>query len=251
MLTGRMKQAVLWGSTLILVGVLSLVDQFVELGPWPWVGMFGVLGAVALALYLTDQSDWSMLLGMYILWAIGLLIAGVTLDILRDEAVAFFVLAAIALPFVFVFLRNRANTWALIPAYVMLAVGLMVFLIGREILGDLSIPAYVLIAIALPFLVIYSRDRSQWWALIPGGILAFMGLAFLVAQIAVEYIGAIALILVGVGMLVRVFTRGAPPPEPEELEPDAPEVAPPTMPEVLEPEDPAGTEGALDEPPTE
>ena len=91
-MTGRMKQGVVWGSMLILLGVLSLVDQFVPLGPWPWVGMFAVIGVLAFVLFLTDRSDWSMLLGAYIVWAIGLLIALVSLDILRDEAVAFFVI---------------------------------------------------------------------------------------------------------------------------------------------------------------
>jgi len=201
-----------------------------------------------------------MLLGAYILWAIGLLIALVALDILRDDAVAFFVLAEIAFPFIVVFLRDRAQWWALIPAYVMLAVGLMVYLIGLGILGDLTIPAYVLLAIALPFLVTFLRDRSQWWALIPGGITAFIGLSFLVAQVAVEYIGAIVLILIGVGMLVRVFTRGAPPVEPEELEPEAPEAPGLFEPEVAaapEPEGvavpdeqvPAEPEAGIDEPP--
>jgi hypothetical protein len=246
-----MKQGVVWGSLLILLGVLSLVDQFVELGPWPWVGMFAVIGVLAFVLYLVDRSDWSMLLGAYIVWAIGLLIALVSLDVLRDEAVAFFVLGAIALPFLFVFLRDRAQWWALIPAYVMLAVGLMVYLIGLGILGDLTIPAYVLLAIALPFLVTFLRDRSQWWALIPGGITAFIGLSFLIAQVAVEYIGAVVLILIGVGMLVRVFTRRAPPQEPEELEPEVPETPLPVVPEAIEPADPSGTEAPLDEPPTD
>jgi hypothetical protein len=214
MLSRSAKQAIIWGGTLILVGVLSLVNQFIELSPWMWAGMFGAVGLGALLLYLTDRSDWAMLLATYISWAIGLLIALVTLDFLRGDAIAFYVLSAVALPFLAVFVRDRAQWWALIPAYILLVVGLMVWLIGLRVLGDLLIPAYVMFAIAAPFLLVYVRDRSQWWALIPGGIMAIVGLSFLIAEGAVQYIGALALILIGVLILVRVFTR-------QEAAPDA------------------------------
>jgi hypothetical protein len=58
--------------------------------------------------------------------------------------------------------------------------------------------------------VVYARNRRLWWALIPGGILAAVGLSFLIAEAAAVYIGALVLILVGVGVLVRVFARKEP-----------------------------------------
>jgi hypothetical protein len=149
-----------------------------------------------------------MLLAAYVLWAIAVLVALVTLDVLHDEAVAFYVLLVIALPFFAVYLRDRALQWALIPAYVLLAIAVMVGLIGLGVLDDLLVPAYVLLAIALPFFVIYVRDRRYWWPLIPGGILAVIGLGFLVAGAA--YIGALVLVLIGVGLLVRAFVRRKP-----------------------------------------
>jgi len=90
---------------------------------------------------------------------------------------------------------------------VLLVVAVMIGLIGLGVLGDLLVPAYILFAIAIPFFVIYARDRSQWWPLIPGGILAVIGLSFLIAEAAFAYIGALVLVLVGVGILVRVFIR--------------------------------------------
>ena len=71
-----------------------------------------------------------MLIATYVLWAVTLLVILVTLDILRDEAVAFYVLLVIALPFLFVYYRDRSQWWALIPAYVLIAVAVMVGLIG-------------------------------------------------------------------------------------------------------------------------
>jgi hypothetical protein len=232
MLSRSAKQALVWGCTLILVGVLSLADQFVELSPWAWAAMFGAVGLGALVLYLTDRSDWAMLLATYIPWVIGLLIAFVTLDVLRDDAIAFYVLSAVALPFLVVFVRDRTQWWALIPAYILLVVGLMVWLIGLRVLGDLLIPAYVMFAIAAPFLLVYLRDRSQWWALIPAGIMAVVGLSFLIAEGAVQYIGAVALILIGVSILVRLFTRRELPAQAGPPEPDLPTATGPAIDET-------------------
>ncbi|MFC2029206.1 hypothetical protein ACFLWA_00580 [Chloroflexota bacterium] len=223
-----MKQGMVWGGVLIVVGLLLLLNQFVELSVWIWVLLFAASGLGALGLYLGDRSNWGLLLTTYILWAIALLVALITLDVLRDEAVAFYVLIAIALPFLGVFYRDRAKWWALIPAYVLIVVGVMVGLIGLGLLDDLLVPAFILIAISIPFFVVYLRDRRLWWALIPGGILAVIGVSFLFAENALGYIGALVLILVGVGILVRGFTRkDAPgedgPPGPNELAPTRPE----------------------------
>ncbi|MFC2036816.1 hypothetical protein ACFLYD_02435 [Chloroflexota bacterium] len=202
------KQSVVWGGVLILAGLLLLVNQFIELSPWVWVLMLAAAGLGALGLYLTDRSDWAMLLATYVLWAIALLLVLVTLDILRDDAIAVFVLLAIALPFLGVFLRNRAQWWALIPAYVLLVIGVMIGLLALGVLNDLLVAAYVLFAIAIPFFVVYARDRKLWWALIPGGVLAVVGLSLFVAESAFVYIGAALLFLAGIWILVRAFARG-------------------------------------------
>jgi hypothetical protein len=247
---------------LILLGVLSLLNMVVNLSAWIWVFALTAGGLVMFTIYRANRSYWAALIPAYVLWAVALLIAGITLGILRDEAIAIYVLAAIALPFLVVFLRDQSQWWALIPTYVLLAIGvmlallsirvlrdefiatyvlwvialpflvvflrdqrqwwaliptyvltvigLMVALIGIGILGDLLVPAYVMFAIAIPFLAVYIRDSRQWWALIPGGIMTFMGLAFLIATAAVQYIGAVALVLAGAWILIRQFARHEP-----------------------------------------
>jgi predicted membrane protein len=213
MLTRTAKQAIVWGGLLIVVGALLLVEAVTDLSPWIWVVLLVAAAVVATVLYSTDRSDLWMLITTYALWAIAVLVALVTLNILRDEAVAFYVLLAIAMPFLAVYYRDRRQWWALIPAYVLIVVAVMVLLTEMGLLSDLLVPAYVLLAIAIPFFVVYARDRKLWWALIPGGILAVIGLSFLVAGAAIEYIGALVLILVGVGVLARAFTRKKPEPE--------------------------------------
>ena len=97
---------------------------------------------------------------------------------------------------------------------ILLAVGIMVGLIGAGVLNDLLIPSYVMFAIAIPFLVVYTRNPKQWWPLIPGGILAVIGASFLAAEAAIEYILPAGLIIAGIWIVARQLLRG------EQNEPD-------------------------------
>jgi hypothetical protein len=210
MKTQARRQDVVWGGLLLLFGVMALVETYTDLSAWVWVAVLAAAGLGAFGVYLTDRSDRGLLIPAYVLWAIAGLVGLIELNILRDESVATYVLAAIALPFLVVFLRNRDQWWALIPAYVLLAVGVMVGLIGLGVLDDLLVPAYVMFAIAIPFFAVYARNTKQWWALIPGGIMAVIGLSFLIAEAAAQYVGPAVLILVGAWVLVRQFMRREP-----------------------------------------
>jgi hypothetical protein len=209
------KRILVWGGVLILIGVLSLVNRTVALGPWVWAALLAGAGLGAFGLYLADRSDGLMLLAAYVLWAIAGLVGFVPSNVLRDEAVAVYVLLALALPFLAIFGRDRTRWWALIPAYPLLAVVGAIGLAESGLFGDDLVAAYVVLAIAIPFFVIYARDRRQWWALIPGGVLAMLGLSFgtwlpwhsvrssLIAGDATKVSAALVLLVAGVWTLVR------------------------------------------------
>jgi hypothetical protein len=202
------KQGLVWGGLLILLGVLSLVETYTDLSAWVWVAVLTVAGLGVYGIYAKDRSEKWMLIVSYVLLVVAGLVMLITLNILRDEAIATYVLTAIALPFLLAFLQSDRTKWGLlIPPYVLIAVGVMVGLIGLGILDDLLIPAYVLIAISIPFFVVYARDTKQWWPLIPGGITALIGLSFLIAEAAVQYIVPAVLIIAGIWVLVRQFTQ--------------------------------------------
>jgi hypothetical protein len=157
------KQALVWGGLLILFGVMALVSNLTDLSAWIWVIVLAVAGLAVFGIYLSDRSEATLLIPAYVLWAVAGLVALTTLNVLRDEFIAAYVLAAIALPFLVVFLRDRAQWWALIPAYVLLAVGLMVGLTASGVLTELLIPAYVMFAVAVPFLVVFALNPKVWW----------------------------------------------------------------------------------------
>jgi uncharacterized membrane protein HdeD (DUF308 family) len=101
--------------------------------------------------------------------------------------------------------RRKERWWMLIPAYALVAIaGVIVLDALFPRAEDLS-GAYVMFAIALPFLYVYLNDKKKWWALIPGGIMAAVGLGLLVS--AVVAFLPVLLILAGVYLLVRQISE--------------------------------------------
>ncbi len=252
------NQALVWGGLLIIFGVVGLVESFIDLTPWAWVAILAITGLGIFGVFLGDRSQWWPLIPTYVLWAIAGLLALVELNVLRDQflptyvlsiiAIPFivvyvldrgqwwalipayvllavaamillsetgllsdafqgtFVLTAIALSFLLIYLQDRAKWWALIPAYILFSIGIMLLLEELGILSDFLVPAYVMFVIAIPFFVVYIRNPKQWWPLIPGGIMAAIGLSFLMVE-AFQYVFPAAVILVGLWILIRSFTR--------------------------------------------
>ena len=214
--TKSRNQGLVWGGLLILFGVLSLVEVYYDLGVWVWVVVLTVGALGVYGIYATDREQKWMLIISYVMLAVAGLLTLLELNVLSDPFVATYVLLAIALPFLVAFLFNRANWGLLIPAYVLTVIGVMVPLIELGVLGDILIAAYIMFAIAIPFFVVYLRNSQNWWALIPAGILTFIGLAFIIAEAAVEYIVPVVLIAVGILIVVRQFTKKEQLEEPDE-----------------------------------
>lgn len=202
------KQSVVWAVVLMLVGVLALINTFVPLGPVVWTIALGAAGLVALAVYLTDRRAWGLLITGYALLAIAALILLVVLDLLREGAVAVFVLVVIAIPFLTVFFRKRENWWALIPGYILLAVALMILLQELRILDEELTAPYVLFSVAIPFYVVFLRDMRQWWFLIPAGVLTIVGLSLLAATDVGAYVVPALLVVAGVVIIARLLMGG-------------------------------------------
>jgi hypothetical protein len=256
------RHRAVWGGLLIVFGLMALVESITDVTGWVWVAVLIVAGLGVFGVYRIDRSDRLLLIPAYVMWAVAGLIALVTLGVLPGTLIATYVLTSIALPFLAVYLRHRGQWWALIPAYVLLAiglmtaligwnvlegawiatyvltadalpflvvylrrrehwwaliptyvllaVGLMVGLIGQGVLSGLLIPAYVMFAIGIPFFVIFALDRRRWWALIPSGAVAVIGFAFLLAEGRFIYVGPAVLLAAGAWILLRQLTGSRP-----------------------------------------
>jgi hypothetical protein len=252
-------QSLVWGGLLIVFGFMGLADLYLDLTAWIWAGVLAVAGLGVTLVYLSDrtaswtlipaytlfviaallafielnlledsfiatfvlvsiaapflyvffrnQANWWALIPAYVLLSIGLMIPLVEFELLRDAFVATYVLGTIALPFIVIFVRDQQKWWALIPAYVLLSVGIMVGLIESKLLSDLIIPAYIMFAIAIPFLFIYVRNPKEWWSLIPGGIMGAIGMGFLLSERSTRIVAPIIVIGIGVVIILRQFLR--------------------------------------------
>lgn len=86
--------------------------------------------------------------------------------------------------FLYVFLTDRANWWALIPGFALLGLaGVMVLNQVAPRLGEVWGGALVLGGIGLAFWMIYFTNRENWWALIPGGVMVTLALVTVVSSV--------------------------------------------------------------------
>jgi hypothetical protein len=191
----------LWGSILIVLGGAALLGQLMPgwFGGLVWAALFAGSGAVFFTVYLRDRQHWWALIPGYALVVVGAIILFGTSGFPGDFIGAF-VMFAIAIPFIYVYVHNRQeNWWALIPAYAMSVIGVLVAI--STVIPGTVIGSYVLFAIALPFFYVYLRNREHWWALIPAGIMSVIGTGLLMAS--VQYVVPAALIILGIFLLGR------------------------------------------------
>lgn len=122
-------------------------------------------------------------------WGI-LLIAGGVIFLLENLgmlAVGDFFWAALfgiaGLGFLSVFLANRENWWGLIPGIIFLAIGTIIFLstVSPQTSERIS-GVIVLGGIGLAFLIVYLANRTNWWALIPGGVMFTLAVVTLLEE---------------------------------------------------------------------
>ena len=79
------------------------------------------------------------------------------------------------------FFQNRKlNWWAVIPGLVLLGLGVMIVLGSLNFQPDELLAAIFLGSIGASFWLVYFADRSRWWAIIPGGVMASVAILVLV-----------------------------------------------------------------------
>jgi len=89
------------------------------------------------------------------------------------------ILASIAVPFFIGFALNLKQRGLLIPGFVA-TLAIVFFLIADNDLGE---GAGIMFLFALPFFAIFFLSKRSWWAFIPGGIFASIGLVALLENV--------------------------------------------------------------------
>jgi hypothetical protein len=118
-------------------------------------------------------------IGGILLIIVGILLLLQTIGVF--EAIVALIWAAIfaagGLVFLYMFVTDRANWWAVIPGFALLGIAALIALdeffprVGGALGG-----AIFLGGIGLAFWVIYLQKREYWWAVIPGGVLFTLAL---------------------------------------------------------------------------
>ena len=100
--------------------------------------------------------------------------------------------------FLVVFLRNTEQWWALIPGFTLLGIGVGIGLsqLGIQIAENLIAPV-ILGSISVAFLAVYLVRREQWWALIPGGVMASIALMVLLSEYGLDDTAMVSVMFFG------------------------------------------------------
>jgi len=74
-----------------------------------------------------------------------------------------------------------------------------------SIVGEEWTATFILLGISLTFLGVFVWNRRQWWALIPAGVLALVGVGVAPVAGALTILWAVGLMAVGGFLLVRAL----------------------------------------------
>jgi len=198
---------------LIVVGILLLLQNFGILGgvvALIWSLIFGVGGLIFLYVFLTNRVHWWAIIPGFALLGVAALIA---LDEffprVGDALGGMIVLGGIGLAFWVIYFLNREHWWAVIPGGAMFTVALIAGLDavfeGAETGGVLFLGLGLTFGLLSLLPTPHARMR---WALIPAAVLLVIGVLITAAATGIfEYLWAIALILAGLYLLLRMFRR--------------------------------------------
>jgi hypothetical protein len=151
------------------------------------------------------------LLGILLIIA-GLLVALDVLNIVPGGTSAIWVgiFSVAGLGFLYFYFQDKVSYWwAIIPGLTMFGVA---FTIALNLLfpgsaGALG-GAVLLLGIALAFWIVYLRDRSAWWPIIPAGVLTSLGILIAISEIIPgEVFAGAFLICIGLTFILVFFLQ--------------------------------------------
>jgi len=123
------RRGLVWSGLLILLGVMSVLQLFIEFTAWAWVVVLAVAGLGVFAVYLTDRSDWGWLIPTYVMWVIAGLIALTELGVLHDETIGGYAMVAVATPLLVIHALNPKQMGSLTAGLIAGVIGLVLIVV--------------------------------------------------------------------------------------------------------------------------
>jgi hypothetical protein len=199
-----------WGVLLIIGGIIFLLDNLgiFTIGETFWGVILGVAAIGFLSVYLSNRENWWALIpGMILLSVSALIIINAIFPGDTGALGGVIVLGGIGLAFLLIYLTNRENWWAIIPAGVMLTLSVVVLL--GEAFSGIEVGGIFFLGLGLTFglvAIIPTPHGQMKWAFIPAGIMIVMGLLITAAlSPLINYIWPSALILAGLLLVFRAY----------------------------------------------
>jgi hypothetical protein len=208
-----LTSSLFWGLVLILGGALLLLDS---MGLFKgdalfWTIVVGVIGILFLWMYVTNRDHWWALIPGIMLVAVSVTIGLTTFlpGFGESNFVGTIILGGIALSFLGVYLANRNNWWALIPAGVMATIAIVATL--DTVTSGIATGGIFFLGLGITFALVAFLPNSigqMRWAWIPAGILGIFGFILLVStEQYLNYIWPFAVLIAGIYLIVRALSR--------------------------------------------
>ncbi|MEJ2600346.1 MAG: hypothetical protein P8Z00_18570 [Anaerolineales bacterium] len=201
---------ILWGSLLILAGVMFLLQNLgvFRFGNLFWGVLFLIGGSAFLSIFLQDRAQWWWIIPGLSLLGIGVVIVlTVLVPGLMATIGGFIVLGSIGAAFLIVYLLDQEKWWTLIPAGTMFT--LAVVSIYSQVVPGMETGGLFFLGLGLTFALVAllpSTAGRMSWAWIPAGILSFMGLVlFATSGSFIGYLWPLIIIAAGGFLIFRTL----------------------------------------------
>ncbi|MBN2549964.1 MAG: hypothetical protein JXB15_12450 [Anaerolineales bacterium] len=205
-----LESRILWGSLLILGGIIFLLDNLgiLKLGDLFWVLVFGLGGVLFISVFFQNRLNWWSLIPGFGLLGVA---AAIGLDWIAPAIGGtwggLFVLGSLGLSFLVIYLFDRQHWWALIPGGVLLTLGFVDLV--ESLLPGVETGGVFFLGLGITFGLVALLPTSQGqmkWAWIPAAVLTGMGLLMIAAvENLMAYMIPIILIGVGIVIILRSF----------------------------------------------
>jgi predicted lysophospholipase L1 biosynthesis ABC-type transport system permease subunit len=183
--------------------------NIIEFSDLFWGILIGLGAIFFLSIFISNKQNWWALIPGLVLASISLMIIlGNFFPEFEEDWGGSLVLGGIGLSFLIIYLINRQMWWAIIPAGVLLSLAVMLGV--SNYLPGVETGGLFLLGLALTFALlalVHTENGRMWWAWIPAGILALVGLGITAsAGNLFPYVWPLALIAGG-GILIYFTLR--------------------------------------------